>query len=84
MVADNVVVSAGSIFAVSSRSGDIEAGTTQGFYADDTRFLSSYRLRLNGRAPDSTGAGTFDHSMSPLTLEKSPIVLLSCPPLTLE
>lgn len=64
MLADNVVVSAGSVFAVSSRSGDIEAGTTQGFYADDTRFLSSYRLKLNGREPESTGAGTFDNSMA--------------------
>ena len=64
MLADNVVVSAGSVFAVSSRTGDIEAGTTQGFYADDTRFLSSYRLRLNGREPDSTGGRTFEHSMA--------------------
>ena len=64
MLADSIVVSAGSVFAVSSRSGDIEAGTTQGFYADDTRFLSSYRLKLNGKEPDSTGAGTFEHSMA--------------------
>ena len=64
MLADSIVVSAGSVFAVSSRSGDIEAGTTQGFYADDTRFLSSYRLRLNGRELDSTGASTFDYSMA--------------------
>jgi glycogen debranching enzyme len=41
----------GSTFCLSDRSGDINPGTTQGFFLRDTRFVSTWRLRLDGQLP---------------------------------
>ena len=56
----------GSTFCISSTSGDIVAGTAQGLFFLDTRFLSFLELRVNGEppeplaaAPDEPFSGTF-------------------------
>jgi len=41
----------GSAFCISSASGDIAAGTAQGLFFRDTRFLSRLELRLNEHRP---------------------------------
>ena len=64
MFADSLVISAGTVFAVSSRSGDIHPRTPEGFYAYDTRFLSRFLLTVEGQEPVSIGAASFDHSMA--------------------
>ncbi|HEV2068833.1 MAG TPA: glycogen debranching N-terminal domain-containing protein [Acidimicrobiales bacterium] len=40
----------GATFCISGRGGDIAEGESQGLFFRDTRFLSSYELRLNGLA----------------------------------
>ena len=54
-------------FAVSDRAGDMREGTYHGFFAADTRFLSRFVLRINGKrleplassANSHHGTGTF-------------------------
>ena len=64
MLADQVVVTEDTVFAVSSRSGDIHPRTSEGFYAFDTRFLSSLRLTLENRAPNPLGGDRLDHAIA--------------------
>ena len=42
----------GSAFAISTVSGDITAGTPQGLFFRDTRFLSRLQLKVNGHVPE--------------------------------
>lgn len=48
---ENVTVILGKTFMLSDDSGNINLGTSQGFYHEDTRFLSEYSLEINGRKP---------------------------------
>ena len=48
---DTVTLIEGSTFCLSDRSGDINPGTTQGFFMRDTRFISTWELRLDGQTP---------------------------------
>ncbi|MGI8587765.1 MAG: amylo-alpha-1,6-glucosidase [Chloroflexia bacterium] len=48
---DNLVLREGEMFMVSDPRGDIAAGQTLGLYHNDTRYLSIYRLALNGQPP---------------------------------
>ena len=43
----------GTSFCLSSSNGDIEPGTTQGLFFRDTRFLSMWRLTVNGACPET-------------------------------
>jgi glycogen debranching enzyme len=38
----------GASFSISAASGDIEPGSPQGLFFEDTRFVSTWRLRLDG------------------------------------
>lgn len=49
---------AGRAFCVSGRSGDIDRQGHLGFFSDDTRFLSEFKLSINGSAPEVVGAAT--------------------------
>jgi glycogen debranching enzyme len=53
MLEDRVILKEDRAFVVSDINGDIPAGNELGLglYRSDTRFLSEYVLRLNGRAP---------------------------------
>src|SRR4029079_3356724 len=46
----------GSAFCISARSGEMNAEHPQGLIFRDTRFLSTFRLRLNGNAPEPLAA----------------------------
>ncbi len=65
---ESVVVTSGTVFAVSGRSGDIcprsEQGTPQGLYAYDTRFLSRMRLTVDGREDLPVGASPLNHAIA--------------------
>jgi glycogen debranching enzyme len=51
---------AGRAFCVSGRSGNIAPIGLQGFFNDDTRFLSGFRLRVNGVDPQVVDAMSLD------------------------
>jgi glycogen debranching enzyme len=50
---DRVILKEDQVFVVSDINGDIPAGNELGlgFYREDTRYLSVFELRLNGRVP---------------------------------
>jgi glycogen debranching enzyme len=50
---DRVILKQNDVFVVSDLSGDVPAGNEEGLglYRADTRFLSTYELRVNGRKP---------------------------------
>jgi glycogen debranching enzyme len=50
----------GSAFCISGRSGDISAGTPQGIFFRDTRFLSRFELRVNGQQPEPLASTATD------------------------
>ncbi|MBO0681732.1 MAG: amylo-alpha-1,6-glucosidase [Candidatus Dormibacteraeota bacterium] len=53
MLEDRVVLKQNDVFIVSDLAGDIPAGNEDGLglFRSDTRFLSTYELRVNGRKP---------------------------------
>lgn len=64
VTADQIIVSEGSVFAISSLTGDIHPKTIEGFYAYDTRFLSAFHITIEGRELESVATSSFDHSMA--------------------
>jgi glycogen debranching enzyme len=65
---ETIVVTSGTVFAVSSRNGDIYpkgiGGAPQGLYAFDTRFLSKLILTIDGRQDLPVGASPLNHSIA--------------------
>jgi glycogen debranching enzyme len=64
MLTDQISLTAGSVFAVSDRNGDIHPRTTEGLYASDTRFLSAFCLSVQGEDTYAVGADLFNHSIA--------------------
>jgi glycogen debranching enzyme len=64
---ESIVVTSGTVFAVSSRNGNIyprsAEGTPQGLYAFDTRFLSELILTLDGREDLPVSAAPLNHAV---------------------
>ena len=54
MARDTISILDGSTFIVSDRRGDVDASPDQpqGLFYRDTRFLSRWRLTVDGRSPD--------------------------------
>jgi glycogen debranching enzyme len=50
----------GSTFCICDERGDI-CGQTGGFFAEDTRFLSLFRLTMNGETPLLLSSGNVEH-----------------------
>src|SRR5438067_11881128 len=50
----------GSAFSISERTGDMLPGLPQGLFFCDTRFLSSFRVRINSQAPAALAASNTD------------------------
>jgi glycogen debranching enzyme len=48
----------GSAFAISAPNGDMAPGSPQGFFFQDTRFLSRLEIRVNGQSPEALSATT--------------------------
>ena len=64
-----ITISQGRTFMVSDLIGNIDSQTFQGVYMNDTRFLSSYHLRINGNNLEVINSSqlTFDASRFHLT-----------------
>jgi glycogen debranching enzyme len=62
----------GSAFCISARSGEIDPAHPQGLFFRDTRFLSEFRLELNGAAAESLGASTPDPFSAVMVLRGAP------------
>src|ERR671931_2716827 len=50
----------GSTFCICNERGDVD-GETNGFFAEDTRFLSVLRLRVNGAEPLLLSSGKVEY-----------------------
>ena len=50
----------GSAFCISTRAGEIDPDHPMGLIFRDTRFLSEFKLRLNGNTPEPLAATTPD------------------------
>ncbi len=62
----------GSTFCISDGAGDIQPATTQGLFFRDTRFLSRFGLRLNGRPLQSLSAYVGDPFAAGFVTRASP------------
>jgi len=51
--AASVTLVEGSSFSIASATGDIDAGGAEGLFFEDTRFVSTWRLRLDGERPQA-------------------------------
>lgn len=58
---DTVSVVEQTSFVVSDSGGDLRPGTHHGYFAADTRFLSSFMVRLSGRRPLLLATGHLNH-----------------------
>jgi glycogen debranching enzyme len=54
----SVIIHRGSSFLVADSCGDIDPSSECGFYVHDTRFLSGWQLRLDGKQPMPLSAST--------------------------
>ena len=50
---DAVTLVEGSSFSIASATGDIDPGGAEGLFFEDTRFVSTWRLRLNKERPQA-------------------------------
>ena len=66
MPSETVSILDGSTFVVSDRSGDIDAGPDQphGLFYKDTRFLSRWKLTVDGVAPEALSTDDVDYFAS--------------------
>ncbi len=58
---DEIAVVDGRAFMVSDDLGEVAPGSAHGLFFNDTRFLSTYALELNGSRPIPLGAGNPSH-----------------------
>jgi glycogen debranching enzyme len=83
MLTDQVSLTAGSVFVVSDRNGDIHPGTTEGLYASDTRFLSAFSLLVQGEDTCAVGADRLNHSMASFYITPQGIQYLPTPSMSI-
>ena len=57
----SVTLVEGASFAISSSSGDIEPAATHGVFFEDTRFVSTWRVRLDGEELQTLAAISRHH-----------------------
>jgi hypothetical protein len=63
----------GPSFAISGTSGDMLAGFPHGLFFRDTRFLSDFCLRVNGKVPEPLAATTIDPFSAAFVLRDAPL-----------
>ncbi len=63
MTDGSIIATSGSVFAISSQNGDVNPGTTEGFYSSDTRFLSAFNLLVDSQVTNPIGINRFDPSI---------------------
>lgn len=69
---DAVAVLEGSTFLVTNSAGDAEAGSVLGLFHQDTRLLSTYVLKLDGRALRPLSVAQADHHVLSLFVTNGP------------
>ena len=70
---DVVTLVAGTAFCVCRTDGDIEPGSSQGYFAADTRMLSILRLRVDGATPRMLRHESDEDRLSALGIIGDPI-----------
>ncbi|HLQ32762.1 MAG TPA: glycogen debranching N-terminal domain-containing protein [Chloroflexota bacterium] len=63
-----LTINKGSIFLVTDQNGEIAAHEAQGLFAEDTRFLSVYRLGVNGQPWERVSAAATAHDAARIYL----------------
>jgi glycogen debranching enzyme len=58
------ITTSGTTFVISSENGDINPNTPQGFYTEDTRFLSTFKIFVDSGETKPVGADKLDYSIS--------------------
>jgi glycogen debranching enzyme len=71
----SIALSHGSTFLVVGPDGSIDPDGVQGLYSDDTRFVSRYELRLNGRPLEALAMARLSFRRARWTLVPPRIVL---------
>jgi glycogen debranching enzyme len=63
MPSETISILDGSTFVVSDRSGDVDAGPDQphGLFYKDTRFLSKWKLTVDGESPETLSTDDIDY-----------------------
>jgi glycogen debranching enzyme len=70
----NVTLVEGSAFCISGRDGDVAAGTPQGLFFRDTRFLSGIDMHINGHRPETLAAERTAPFSATFVLRTQPVV----------
>jgi hypothetical protein len=63
-----LAINNGSTFMVTDYAGEVSAHEAQGVFADDTRFVSRYELRINGQSWLRVSAAATTHHTARLYL----------------
>lgn len=63
-----LTINKGSTFMVTDYRGEVHPREAQGVFADDTRFLSAYRVRVNGRPWERVSSATVSYHAARLYL----------------
>jgi glycogen debranching enzyme len=79
MFATPTVTTFGSTFVISSENGDINPKTSEGFYTEDTRFLSGFKIFVDSGEIKAVSSDKFDHSISSFYTASSVIDYLQSP-----
>jgi glycogen debranching enzyme len=68
-----LTINRGSTFMVTDHSGEIDPGAAQGVFADDTRFVSGYRLRINGQPWQLVSSSAVSYHSARIYLSNPPL-----------
>jgi glycogen debranching enzyme len=68
-----LTINRNSTFMVTDYGGEIDPAEAQGVFADDTRFVSGYRLRLNGQSWERISAATVSYHSARIYLANPPL-----------
>ena len=63
-----LTINKGSTFMVTDYGGEVDPAEAQGVFADDTRFMSAYRLRVNGEPWQRVSSATVSYHSARLYL----------------
>jgi glycogen debranching enzyme len=68
-----ITILEGSTFCICDELGDVGSWPTSGFFTDDTRFLSTLTLTVNGRKPLLLSSGKVDYFSAAFYLRNPPV-----------
>ncbi len=68
-----ITILEGSTFCICDELGDVGGWATSGFFSEDTRFLSTLQLRINGRKPLLLSSDKVDYFSAAFYLRNPPV-----------